>query len=77
MADAHRMFLAGEWTGSESGATFDATSQEIRQRIGVPVDNGPSLLLEGNGEAEAAGTHRTDGHPPIRTGREGAASGMK
>ena len=26
MADEYRMFIAGEWVGSESGATFEATS---------------------------------------------------
>jgi acyl-CoA reductase-like NAD-dependent aldehyde dehydrogenase len=26
MADEHRMFIGGEWVGSETGATFEATS---------------------------------------------------
>ncbi len=32
--------------------TVDATNQEIRQRVGIPVDAGPSLLIESNGEVE-------------------------
>lgn len=35
--------------------TLDAVSAEIRQRVGIPADSGPSLLIEGNGEPEPAG----------------------
>ena len=33
--------------------TLDAVSAEIRQRVGIPAESGPSLLTQGNGEAEA------------------------
>jgi len=33
--------------------TLDAVSTEIRQRMGIPAEGGPSLLTLGNGEAEA------------------------
>ena len=32
--------------------TVDAFSHEVRQRVGIPVDAGPSLLIESNGEVE-------------------------
>ena len=35
MADEHRMFIAGEWVGSESGATFEATSPSTGEVIGT------------------------------------------
>src|SRR5512132_1079213 len=35
MADEHRMFIAGEWVGSESGATFEATSPSTDEVIGT------------------------------------------
>jgi acyl-CoA reductase-like NAD-dependent aldehyde dehydrogenase len=35
MADEHRMFIGGEWVGSESGATFEATSPSTGEVIGT------------------------------------------
>jgi acyl-CoA reductase-like NAD-dependent aldehyde dehydrogenase len=35
MADEYRMFIAGEWTGSQSGATFEATSPSTGEVIGT------------------------------------------
>jgi acyl-CoA reductase-like NAD-dependent aldehyde dehydrogenase len=35
MADEHRMFIAGEWVGSQSGATFEATSPSTGEVIGT------------------------------------------
>jgi succinate-semialdehyde dehydrogenase/glutarate-semialdehyde dehydrogenase len=35
MADDHRMFIAGEWVGSESGSTFEATSPSTGEVIGT------------------------------------------
>ena len=35
MADEHRMLIAGGWTGSESGATFEATSPSTGEVIGT------------------------------------------
>jgi acyl-CoA reductase-like NAD-dependent aldehyde dehydrogenase len=35
MADEHRMFIAGEWVGSESGATFEATSPSTGEVLGT------------------------------------------
>jgi len=35
MADDHRMFIAGEWVGSESGVTFEATSPSTGEVIGT------------------------------------------
>jgi acyl-CoA reductase-like NAD-dependent aldehyde dehydrogenase len=35
MADEHRMFIGGEWVGSESGATFEATSPATGEVIGT------------------------------------------
>ena len=34
MADEHRMLIGGDWVGSESGATFDATSPSTGEVIG-------------------------------------------
>ena len=33
--------------------TLDVVSTEIRQRIGIPAEGGPSLLTLGNGEVAA------------------------
>ncbi|HEY8116381.1 MAG TPA: aldehyde dehydrogenase family protein, partial [Actinomycetota bacterium] len=35
MADEHRMFIGGEWVGSGSGATFEATSPSTGEVIGT------------------------------------------
>ncbi len=35
MANEHRMFIAGGWAGSESGATFEATSPSTGEVIGT------------------------------------------
>jgi len=35
MADEHPMFIAGEWVGSQSGATFEATSPSTGEVIGT------------------------------------------
>ena len=35
MADEYRMFVAGEWIGSQSGATFEATSPSTGEVIGT------------------------------------------
>jgi acyl-CoA reductase-like NAD-dependent aldehyde dehydrogenase len=35
MADDHRMFIAGEWVGSESGAAFEAMSPSTGEVIGT------------------------------------------
>ena len=35
MADDHRMFIAGEWVGSERGSTFEATSPSTGEVIGT------------------------------------------
>jgi acyl-CoA reductase-like NAD-dependent aldehyde dehydrogenase len=35
MADEYRMFVAGEWTGSESGASFEAMSPSTGEVIGT------------------------------------------
>jgi hypothetical protein len=35
-------------------ATVDAFSQEVKQRTGVAVDNGPLLLTDDNGQTEPA-----------------------
>ena len=35
MTDDHRMFIAGEWVGSESGSTFEATSPSTGEVIGT------------------------------------------
>ena len=35
MADEYRMLIAGEWVGSESGATFEATSPSTGEVIGT------------------------------------------
>src|SRR5262245_10955299 len=35
MADEYQMFIAGGWTGSESGATFEATSPSTGEVIGT------------------------------------------
>jgi hypothetical protein len=35
-------------------ATVDTANQELRQRIGIPVDTGPVLLPSTNGEPEPA-----------------------
>jgi acyl-CoA reductase-like NAD-dependent aldehyde dehydrogenase len=57
MADEYRMLIAGEWTGSQSGATFEATSPSTGEVIG--------MLPEGTREdvrravAAAAGAFRT------------------
>ena len=34
MASEYRMFIDGEWTGSEGGATFDAVSPSTGEVIG-------------------------------------------
>ena len=59
MADDHRMFIAGEWIPSGSGATFEATSPSTGEVIGTLPEGtrvaeraaGKELLLEmgGNG----------------------------
>ena len=35
MADEYRMFIGGEWVGSESGAVFEATSPSSGEVIGT------------------------------------------
>src|SRR5438552_15914343 len=35
MADDHRMLIGGRWVGSQSGATFDATSPSTGEIIGT------------------------------------------
>jgi hypothetical protein len=40
MADEHRRFIAGEWVGSESGATFEATSPASGGSAADPRSNG-------------------------------------
>jgi hypothetical protein len=40
MADEHRMFIAGEWIGSESGATFEATSPSTGVSAADPRSGG-------------------------------------
>jgi hypothetical protein len=44
--------------------TIDAVSSEVRQRVGIPADTGPSQLIESNG---AAGPTQT---PAARKRRE-------
>jgi acyl-CoA reductase-like NAD-dependent aldehyde dehydrogenase len=62
MADEYRMLIAGEWIGSQSGATFEATSPSTGEVIGTlpegtreDVRRGVAAAIETN----AATTSRT------------------
>jgi acyl-CoA reductase-like NAD-dependent aldehyde dehydrogenase len=57
MADEHRMFIAGEWVGSESGATFEATSPSTGEVIGtLPEGTRGDVRRAVAAAAEAFGT---------------------
>ena len=57
MADEHRMFIAGVWTGSQSGATFEATSPSTGEVIGtLPEGTREDVRLAVRAAADAFGT---------------------
>jgi acyl-CoA reductase-like NAD-dependent aldehyde dehydrogenase len=56
MADEYRMFILGEWTGSEDGATFEATSPLTGEVIGTPF---------GGRAGSESGVGRVGGHSSI------------
>jgi acyl-CoA reductase-like NAD-dependent aldehyde dehydrogenase len=57
MADEYRMFIAGEWTGSQGGATFEATSPSTGEVIGtLPEGTREDVRRAVESAAEAFGT---------------------
>jgi acyl-CoA reductase-like NAD-dependent aldehyde dehydrogenase len=79
MADDDRMFIAGEWVGSESAAASEATSPSTGEVIG-PADLGRGLrfadrVRTGWVNVNDLGTNYRESHLPFG-GRAGSASAV-